>query len=170
MDERIAALVLLFFKLWSFSFSIVSHFFCSPLICRRFMLNDTLFRELVEASRDLPGNRWAVGGNAPVMAGRMATEGCDVLLGGSFSPDFTDVLSQHIMGIYTQAHTGTPCPPLGSNNLLIFTSHNLFLHPWIPLYPLFHFLCPLCFLSIFSAFASSHPRLSTSYECFCSGR
>lgn len=65
------------------------------------MSNDTLFSELVEASRDLPGNRWAVGGNAPVMAGRMATEGCDVLLGGSFSPDFTDVLSQHITGTHT---------------------------------------------------------------------
>lgn len=66
------------------------------------MLNESLFNELVEASRDLPGNRWAVGGNAPVMAARMATEGCDVLLGGSFSPDFTDVLSQHITG--TQTH------------------------------------------------------------------
>lgn len=66
------------------------------------MLNESLFSELVEASRDLPGNRWAVGGNAPVMAARMATEGCDVLLGGSFSPDFTDVLSQHITG--TQKH------------------------------------------------------------------
>lgn len=69
------------------------------------MLNDTLFSELVEASRDLPGNRWSVGGNAPAMAGRMATEGCDVLLGGSFSSDFTDVLSQHITGtIYKQTH------------------------------------------------------------------
>lgn len=67
------------------------------------MLNESLFSELVEASRDLPGNRWAVGGNAPVMAARMATEGCDVLLGGSFSPDFTDVLSQHITGTQTHA-------------------------------------------------------------------
>lgn len=64
------------------------------------MLNDTLFSELVEASRDLPGNRWSVGGNAPAMAGRMATEGCDVLLGGSFSTDFTDVLSRHITGTH----------------------------------------------------------------------
>lgn len=75
------------------------------------MLNETLFSELVEASRDLPGNRWAVGGNAPVMAGRMAAEGCDVLLGGSFSPDFTDVLSQHITGGNTKTlvpHTMYP--------------------------------------------------------------
>lgn len=73
-----------------------AYFFAPGAAAERFVLNDTLFNELVEASRDLPGNRWAVGGNAPVMAGRMATEGCDVLLGGSFSTDFTDVLSQHI--------------------------------------------------------------------------
>lgn len=73
-----------------------AYFFAPGAAAERFMLNESLFSELVEASRDLPGNRWAVGGNAPVMAARMATEGCDVLLGGSFSPDFTDVLSQHI--------------------------------------------------------------------------
>ncbi|KAK9542598.1 hypothetical protein VZT92_000445 [Zoarces viviparus] len=73
-----------------------AYFFAPGAAAERFLLNDTLFSELVEASRDLPGNRWAVGGNAPVMASRMATEGCDILLGGSFSPDFTDVLSQHI--------------------------------------------------------------------------
>ncbi|XP_054464652.1 ADP-dependent glucokinase [Anoplopoma fimbria] len=73
-----------------------AYFFAPGAAAERFVLNDTLFSELVEASRDLPGNRWAVGGNAPVMAARMATEGCDILLGGSFSPDFTDVLSQHI--------------------------------------------------------------------------
>lgn len=73
-----------------------AYFFAPGAAAERFVLNDTLFNELVEASRDLPGNRWAVGGNAPVMAGRMATEGCDILLGGSFSPDFIDVLSQHI--------------------------------------------------------------------------
>ncbi|XP_068598099.1 ADP-dependent glucokinase [Brachionichthys hirsutus] len=74
-----------------------AYFFAPGAAAERFMINDTLFSELVDASRDLPGNRWAIGGNAPVMAGRMATEGCDVLLAGSFSPDFTDVLSQHII-------------------------------------------------------------------------
>uniref|UniRef100_A0A1A8CE14 ADP-dependent glucokinase 2 n=1 Tax=Nothobranchius kadleci TaxID=1051664 RepID=A0A1A8CE14_NOTKA len=73
-----------------------AYFFAPGAAAERFMLNETLFSELVECARDLPGNRWAVGGNAPVMAGRMATEGCDVLLGGSFSTDFTDVLSRHI--------------------------------------------------------------------------
>lgn len=73
-----------------------AYFFAPGAAAERFMINDTLFSELVEASRDIPGNRWSVGGNAPVMAGRLAKEGCDVLLGGSFSPDFTDVLSEHI--------------------------------------------------------------------------
>ncbi|KAM6980283.1 ADP-dependent glucokinase [Aplochiton taeniatus] len=73
-----------------------AYFFAPGAASERLVINDTLFSELVEASRELPGNRWSVGGNAPVMAGRMATEGCDVLLGGSFSPDFTDVLSRHI--------------------------------------------------------------------------
>ncbi|XP_033488507.1 ADP-dependent glucokinase [Epinephelus lanceolatus] len=73
-----------------------AYFFAPGAAAERFMLNDTLFSELVEASRDLPGNRWAIGGNAPAMAGRMATEGCDILLGGSFSTDYTDVLSEHI--------------------------------------------------------------------------
>lgn len=74
------------------------------------MLNETLFSELVEGARDLPGNRWCIGGNAPVMAGRMATEGCDVLLGGSFSTDFTEVLSEHITG--THANTVWHTEPL----------------------------------------------------------
>lgn len=73
-----------------------AYFFAPGAAAERFMLNETLFSELVEGARDLPGNRWSVGGNAPVMASRMATEGCDVLLGGTFSTDFTDVLSQHI--------------------------------------------------------------------------
>ncbi|KAG9336089.1 hypothetical protein JZ751_002436 [Albula glossodonta] len=73
-----------------------AYFFPPGAASERFVLNDTLFNELVEASRGLPDNRWSVGGNAPVMAGRMAMEGCDVLLGGSFNSDLTEVLSQHM--------------------------------------------------------------------------
>ncbi|XP_052009310.1 ADP-dependent glucokinase-like [Xyrauchen texanus] len=74
-----------------------AYFFSPGAASERFVMNDTLFSELVDASRELPGNRWSIGGNAPVMASRMALEGCDVLLGGSFSTDFIDILSQHIM-------------------------------------------------------------------------
>ncbi|XP_076834888.1 ADP-dependent glucokinase [Brachyhypopomus gauderio] len=73
-----------------------AYFFAPGAASERFVLNDTLFSDLVEASRELPGNRWSIGGNAPVMASRMAGEGCDVLLGGSFSTDFNDILSPHI--------------------------------------------------------------------------
>ncbi|XP_017331228.1 ADP-dependent glucokinase [Ictalurus punctatus] len=73
-----------------------AYFFAPGAASERLVVNDTLFSQLVEASRELPGNRWSIGGNAPVMAGRMASEGCDVLLGGSFSPDFNDYLSEHI--------------------------------------------------------------------------
>ncbi|XP_016129529.1 ADP-dependent glucokinase isoform X2 [Sinocyclocheilus grahami] len=73
-----------------------AYFFSPGAASERFVMNDTLFSDLVEASRELPGNRWSIGGNAPVMASRMALEGCDVLLGGSFSIDFTDILSQRI--------------------------------------------------------------------------
>ncbi|XP_028292085.1 ADP-dependent glucokinase [Gouania willdenowi] len=73
-----------------------AYFFAPGAAAERFMLNDTLFAELVDGARDLPENRWSIGGNAPVMASRMAAEGCDVLLGGSFSADFNDVLSKHI--------------------------------------------------------------------------
>uniref|UniRef100_A0A671LGN6 ADP-dependent glucokinase-like n=2 Tax=Sinocyclocheilus anshuiensis TaxID=1608454 RepID=A0A671LGN6_9TELE len=73
-----------------------AYFFSPGAASERFVMNDTLFSELVEASRELPGNRWSIGGNAPVMASRMALEGCDVLLGGSFSTDFTEILSQRI--------------------------------------------------------------------------
>lgn len=90
-------------------------------------MNDTLFSQLVEASRELPGNRWSVGGNAPVMAGRMAREGCDVLLGGSFSPDFNDYLSEHITG-----RISTLALPLSSsacyeNNIISFATFHFLL-------------------------------------------
>ncbi|KAI4830618.1 hypothetical protein KUCAC02_002237 [Chaenocephalus aceratus] len=42
-----------------------AYFFAPGAAAERFVLNDTFFSELVEASRDLPGNRWAIGGNAP---------------------------------------------------------------------------------------------------------
>ncbi|XP_062863422.1 ADP-dependent glucokinase [Trichomycterus rosablanca] len=73
-----------------------AYFFAPGAASERLVVNDTLFSQLVEASRELPGNRWSVGGNAPVMAGRMASEGCDVLLGGSFNTDFNEYLSKHI--------------------------------------------------------------------------
>ncbi|XP_048830504.1 ADP-dependent glucokinase isoform X2 [Brienomyrus brachyistius] len=73
-----------------------AYFFPPGAASERFVVNSTLFSKLVEASRGVPGHRWSVGGNALVMAGRMAAEGCDVLLGVSGNRDLADVLSGHV--------------------------------------------------------------------------
>lgn len=147
------------------------------------MINDTLFSELVEASRDIPGNRWSVGGNAAVMASRMATEGCDVLLGGSFSPDFIDVLSQHIIGKSTHALTDTnthwctlhdfyDLPFLIFLHLIIFLNSHL---PFLSLQPILFvfppFIPTLTHIGLSSGWQhsrrarhSSHPGVSFRYQ------
>lgn len=52
------------------------------------MSDGDLFRRFVEAARTVPGFRWAIGGNAPVMANRFAREGiAKVLLGATFTQD-----------------------------------------------------------------------------------
>ncbi|KAM4772796.1 ADP-dependent glucokinase-like [Rhinophrynus dorsalis] len=73
-----------------------AYFFPPGAASERYMSNETLFRHLVDSSKSLSEMRWALGGNAPVMANRLATEGCDVLLGGRLSPDEMSVLSERI--------------------------------------------------------------------------
>ncbi|KAG8444105.1 hypothetical protein GDO86_009335 [Hymenochirus boettgeri] len=73
-----------------------AYFFPPGAASERYISNETLFRKLVETSKGLSELRWALGGNAPVMANRLATEGCDVLLGGRLSPEEIGVLSEQI--------------------------------------------------------------------------
>lgn len=73
-----------------------AYFFPPGAASERYVSNDTLFRKLVDASKRLPEMRWALGGNAPVMANRLAAEGCDVLLGGRLSTEEISVLSDRI--------------------------------------------------------------------------
>ncbi|XP_040206715.1 ADP-dependent glucokinase-like [Rana temporaria] len=73
-----------------------AYFFPPGAASERYVSNETLFRKLVDASKRLPEMRWALGGNAPVMANRLAAEGCDVLLGGRLSQEEASVLSDHI--------------------------------------------------------------------------
>ncbi|KAJ8410288.1 hypothetical protein AAFF_G00202690 [Aldrovandia affinis] len=63
-----------------------AYFFPPGAASERFVMNDTLFSQLVEASRELPGNRWTVGGNAPVMAGPHGTGGLRRAAGGQLQP------------------------------------------------------------------------------------
>ncbi|XP_029449685.1 ADP-dependent glucokinase-like [Rhinatrema bivittatum] len=73
-----------------------TYFFLPGAASERYVSNETLFRMLVGASRRLPEMRWSLGGNAPVMANRLAREGCSVLLGGRLSTDQMNVLAEHI--------------------------------------------------------------------------
>ncbi|XP_075059790.1 ADP-dependent glucokinase-like [Mixophyes fleayi] len=73
-----------------------AYFFPPGAASERYVSNETLFRKLVDASKRLSEMRWALGGNAPVMANRLAAEGCDVLLGGRLSQDELSVLSDRI--------------------------------------------------------------------------
>lgn len=73
-----------------------AYFFPPGAASERYVSNETLFSKLVDASKRLPEMRWALGGNAPVMANRLAAEGCDVLLGGRLSQEEASVLSDRI--------------------------------------------------------------------------
>lgn len=73
-----------------------AYFFPPGAASERYVSNATLFKKLVDSSKRLSEMRWALGGNAPVMANRLAAEGCNVLLGGRLSPDELSVLSERI--------------------------------------------------------------------------
>uniref|UniRef100_H3BCH4 ADP-dependent glucokinase 2 n=1 Tax=Latimeria chalumnae TaxID=7897 RepID=H3BCH4_LATCH len=73
-----------------------AYFFPPGAAAERFVSNDTLFSSLVEASKSLSKMRLSLGGNAPVMANRLAKEGCEVLLGSRISPEINHVLSKRI--------------------------------------------------------------------------
>nr|DBA26768.1 TPA: hypothetical protein GDO54_010982 [Pyxicephalus adspersus] len=73
-----------------------AYFFPPGAASERYVSNEKLFRKLVDASKRLHEMRWALGGNAPVMASRLAFEGCDVLLGGRLSQEEASLLSERI--------------------------------------------------------------------------
>ncbi|XP_060687329.1 ADP-dependent glucokinase [Hemiscyllium ocellatum] len=73
-----------------------AYFFPPGAASERFISNDTLFRKLVKATQGLPRVRWSLGGNAPVMANRLAKEGCEVLIGSRLTPDLIEVLQEHV--------------------------------------------------------------------------
>ena len=63
---------------------------------RRFVSNDELFDDLVSRAVKTEGHRWAIGGNAPVMAKRFALEGAEVLLSAKISEDMRRDLHESI--------------------------------------------------------------------------
>lgn len=57
-----------------------AYFFRHGAAAERFVTDDGVFDRLVDRAAAVPDHRYAIGGNAPVMALRFAREGADVLL------------------------------------------------------------------------------------------
>jgi hypothetical protein len=53
----------------------------------------------VKDAAALPGAHYALGGNAPVMASRFVTEGCEVLLAAKMTPELQTHLPATMKGI-----------------------------------------------------------------------
>ena len=73
----------------------IAYSHCS-VFCRRYVSNKQFFERLVDGAKKDENTRWAVGGNAPVMAKRLAMEGSEILLGARQSPNV--VFGEHIKG------------------------------------------------------------------------
>ncbi|KAK8379414.1 hypothetical protein O3P69_019370 [Scylla paramamosain] len=65
---------------------VYAFFFTAGSAAERYVQNETLFREVLEAAEGMVGAYSAVGGNAPVMASRFAKEGAHVVLAAKRSP------------------------------------------------------------------------------------
>lgn len=63
----------------------VAYFFRHGAAAERYVSDKAMFRRLVETADELPGVRHVLGGNAPVMANRIAKEGGVVLLAARLS-------------------------------------------------------------------------------------
>jgi len=68
-------------------------------IFRRYLNNRTLLSEIGRMSRNIPGARLAMGGNAPVIAHRLAIEGAEILLAARFTPESLQELPDNVKGI-----------------------------------------------------------------------
>ncbi|XP_053608740.1 ADP-dependent glucokinase [Plodia interpunctella] len=62
-----------------------SYFFKHGAAAERFMSNSKLYDDLIEEALKLPGTKWALGGNAPLMARRFFIEGWKVLFAAKMS-------------------------------------------------------------------------------------
>ena len=72
---------------------------CSNVF-RRYVKNATLFSSMTRIAANTPGARRALGGNAPVMAQRLAMEGANILLAARFTEETMKTLPNSIKGMY----------------------------------------------------------------------
>ncbi|XP_002732054.1 ADP-dependent glucokinase-like [Saccoglossus kowalevskii] len=75
---------------------VFAFFFKHGAAAERFMSDENFFAKLVDVAKDLPDSRGALGGNAPVIANRLAIEGCEVLLGGTLSKRYMKELNDGV--------------------------------------------------------------------------
>ncbi|GFO14322.1 ADP-dependent glucokinase-like [Plakobranchus ocellatus] len=71
-------------------------FFESGAAAERYVANASLFEEIVKAGMKGEGYQWAIGGNAAVIARRLAMEGFDVLLGARMGQNALDTISDSV--------------------------------------------------------------------------
>lgn len=62
------------------------------------MSNSTLFDELVNKAVNLESSHFAVGGNAALMAQRLYSEGSEVILAATVSPNMKNSLPRGVKG------------------------------------------------------------------------
>ena len=81
----------------------VAYFYAHGAAAERYVSDKTMFRELVRIADELPGVRHVLGGNAPVMANRIAKEGGVVLLAARMSQELRADMDD---GVTTVLHEG----------------------------------------------------------------
>ncbi|XP_072941955.1 ADP-dependent glucokinase [Epargyreus clarus] len=83
-----------------------AYFFKHGAAAERFMSNSELYDQLVAKAIDLDDTKWAIGGNAPLMARRFFTEGWKVLLAAKMSDKLKGELPQgiNIVGVDMNEH------------------------------------------------------------------
>lgn len=72
------------------------YFFQHGAAAERFVSNNTLFKELTDTAFAMSDHKSILGGNAPVMARRMANEGAEVLLGARFTKELRESLPEAV--------------------------------------------------------------------------
>ena len=78
--------------IWAYAKSMPERY--NTFYSRRYVGNETYFQTIVKAVQRYQETKWVVGGNAPVMAQRLVTEGSEVLLGARTSPNV--IFGNHI--------------------------------------------------------------------------
>ncbi|KAK6180797.1 hypothetical protein SNE40_008783 [Patella caerulea] len=75
---------------------LAAYFFQHGAAAERYVSNASLFQTILDISDSIQGRRWNLGGNAPVMANRMALEGLDVLLGARLTNNLASSLAPNV--------------------------------------------------------------------------